>query len=66
VKPQPYVCKRCGQSGNVRPGFKLAEFEGLEAVFVDDQPVPVPQKLVCMNCGNSTAVPRSSIEVRKK
>lgn len=56
------VCAKCGQRGDERPGLKLSEYR-TEAVFVGDQLVPTPQRLTCLACNHSVAVPRGSIDV---
>jgi hypothetical protein len=71
--PRAVTCS-CGQVGNERPGFRLEEYEHLEAVIVEndaglDMPgvlvgPDLPQRLVCNNCGRAQPVPRGSIEVR--
>jgi hypothetical protein len=64
-KPLPLVCPNCGQRGDARPGMKLSEHATLTAVFVDEQPVPLPQQVTCMACGHCFSVARGSVEVRK-
>jgi len=62
---KPVVCPKCGQEGDMVPGFDLGEFDHLEGVWVQDQSVPTPQKLTCRNCQYSWPVARGSIEVRR-
>jgi hypothetical protein len=64
---RPVVCPRCGQRGNERPGLKLGDYEGLQAVFVGDELVPgfTPQRIVCQSCWHSWPVARGSVEIRK-
>jgi hypothetical protein len=64
-KPQPVVCKQCGQRGDQPPGLKLREPRAT-ATFVGDELVPTPQILECRACGWETMVPRNSIEVVKR
>ena len=65
-KAKPVTCPTCGQRGDQRPGLRLDELPGpLSAVFIGDQPVPLPQRLTCRACGASWAVARDSIEVRR-
>jgi hypothetical protein len=59
-------CRECGQKGNEPPGLRLEEYPHLQAVFVDDTAVPVPQKLVCCKCGYTEMVPRGSVEIKGK
>lgn len=64
----PVVCPRCGQRADERPGFKLEDYEQLEAVIFDEGTLvgpDLPQRLVCRNCGKTQSVPRGSIEVRR-
>jgi len=60
--PEPVVCKKCGQKGNERPGFRRLPFP--EAVG-NDQDMMLVDSFQCNNCGTSFVVPIGSIQVRK-
>jgi hypothetical protein len=58
-------CRKCGQRGDQPPGLRLEAYPLLEAVFVGEEHIETPQKLVCRACGYAEPVPAGSINVIK-
>jgi len=61
-KPEPFTCDRCGQKGNIPPGFTVLDLP--EAVGTVDGMVLV-DSIKCNGCGKHFMFPKGSVEIRR-